>query len=186
MQEKPYRLPDPEKQPDSFLVILYKTCKKIPFNDRAWDKIYFARCMKRAQELLETFNGDVRMAAQCMQELKDRFEADDTRWSIETVIAYSFEWRSDHMNVSDRDCLRQLIGAYKEAGIEATGMLKAPERRKPIDVVPMCHHPGYPQKPGTDWTCPSCGEVLYTPKPGEIAKMLKTPQAIEKVNGGAA
>lgn len=123
--DKPYKLPDPEKQPDSFIVILYKTLKKVPYNDRQWDKHFFPRVIKRAQELLEIFNGDVRAAAACMQGLKARFEDQDTKWTIETVISYAFEWRSENGNVSDRDCLRDLIGAYSQSNL--TGLIKAPD-----------------------------------------------------------
>ena len=133
--DKPYRLPDPEKQPESFLVILYKTLKKVEFNDRAWDRHYFARCMKRTQELLEVLRGDVRMAAQCMQDLKERFEADGTHWTIETIVQYSFEWKSEHERRSDRDCLRELVKAYKT--VPVTQYLKAPEQ----DRVPIVKEP---------------------------------------------
>lgn len=166
MSDKPYRLPDPKVNPDSFLVILYKTCKKVPFNDRAWDKHYFARCMKRTQELLETFNGDVVLAAQCMQELKDRFIADGTHWTIETIVQYSFEWRSEHSKVNDRDCLRDLVGAYRSAGME-TAALKPPEEEKSLHVLPACSHAGWPREKGKEWTC-ECGEKLYTPTEGEF------------------
>ena len=114
--EKPYRLPDPEKMPDAFLVILYKTLKRVEYNDRGWDKLYFARCMKRAQQLLENVRGDVRKAALCMQELKERFEGDGLSWTIETIIQYCFEWRAEHERRSDRDCVRALTAAYIEKG----------------------------------------------------------------------
>ena len=138
MVDKPYRLPDPEKEPAAFLVILYKTLKRIEFDDRAWDKVYFARCMKRSQQLLEALRGDVAAAARCMQDLKNKFEGDGLSWTIETIIQYSFEWRSDHNNVSDRDCLSDLAKAYSGKAINA--VLKppvqlAPPVREPDPVI---------------------------------------------------
>jgi hypothetical protein len=129
MNDKPYRLPDPEKQPESFLVILYKTLKRIEYNDRAWDRIYFPRCMKRTKELLEIMQGNVHLAAQCLKELKDRFEGDGLSWTIETIIQYSFEWRSEHNHVSERDCLRGLVKAY--ADLADLSWLKTPEQITP-------------------------------------------------------
>lgn len=123
--EKPYRLPDPEKMPEAFLVILYKTLKKIEYSNREWDKIYFARCMKRTKQLLECMNGNVRKSAQCMRDLKDRFEGDGLSWTIETIIQYCFEWRADFDKISDRDCMRGLAAAYQGTGVE--NLLKAPE-----------------------------------------------------------
>lgn len=112
---KAYPLPDPRIRPDSFLTIVYKTMKCIEFDDRAWDKIYFARCNKRMTQLLETFDGDVQVAVRCMQELKDRFENEmAVDWTIETVLKYSFEWKAEHARKTDRECMKRLLGSYGE------------------------------------------------------------------------
>lgn len=136
--DKPYRLPNPEKEPEAFLVILYKTLKKIEFNNREWDKIYFARCMKRTKQLLECLKGDVRKAAQCMKDLKERFEGDGLSWTIETVIQYCFEWRSEFDKVNDRDCLRSLAQAYQGTGVE--NLLK-PGGAPDMPIVPRIAEP---------------------------------------------
>jgi hypothetical protein len=115
MPIKPYPLPDPRTRPDSFLTILYKTMKCIEFDDRAWDKIYFARSNKRMMQLLETFEGDVQTAAKCMQELKDKFESDGLSWTIETILQYSFEWKAEHARKTDRECMKRLFGTYGDS-----------------------------------------------------------------------
>lgn len=115
MTVKPYPVPDPRVRPDSFLTILYKTMKCIEFDDRAWDKIYFARSNKRMMQLLETFEGDIQMAAHCMQQLKDRFEGDNLSWTIETILQYSFEWKAEHQRKTDRECMKRLVGAFAES-----------------------------------------------------------------------
>jgi hypothetical protein len=132
--DKPYRLPDPQKEPQSFLVIVYKTLKRIPFNDREWDRLYFPRCMKRTGQLLEILQNDLTLATQCMRELKDRFESDGISWTIETIIQYSFEWRSEHQRRNDRDCLRDLVSAYADKNIKEIIQpveLQAPQVREP-------------------------------------------------------
>lgn len=129
--EKPYRLPDPEKNPEVFLVLLYKTLKRIEFDNREWDKIYFPRCMKRTKQLLECLKNDVRKAARCMQDLKDRFEGDGLSWTIETVIQYCFEWRSEFDKISDRQTLRGLATAYAGSGVENLIKKGDPERIVP-------------------------------------------------------
>lgn len=135
--EKPYRLPNPEKEPQAFLVILYKTLKKIEYNNREWDKIYFARCMKRTTQLLDCLKGDVRKAAQCMKDLKERFEGDGLSWTIETIIQYCFEWRSEFDKINDRDTLRGLAAAYAGTGVE--NLLKIGQREE--DARPMLPEP---------------------------------------------
>lgn len=120
--QKPYQLPDPRVRPDSFLTIVYKTMKRIEFDDRAWDDEYFARCNKRTKFLLESLEGDVRMAAKCMQDLKEKFEADGTNWTIETICQYSFEWKAEQMKKTDRDCMRRFLGEFTKD--ERIGELK--------------------------------------------------------------
>lgn len=112
---KPYPLPDPRKRPDSFLTILYKTLKRIEYDDRAWDKEYFARCNKRTAQLLENLGGDVQAAAKCMQDLKEQFEGDGISWTIETICQYSFEWKASQEKKTDRDTLRRFIGEMGKA-----------------------------------------------------------------------
>jgi hypothetical protein len=137
--EKPYKLPDPENNPEAFLVILYKTLKKIEYDNRAWDKLFFARCMKRTKELLEVTKGDVQAAAQCMRDLKDKFEGDGLGWTIETVIQYSFEWHADRNQKSDRECLRDLVKAYDNSDkinwlqLPAQAVPQLPEPEKELD-----------------------------------------------------
>ncbi len=145
---KPYVLPDPKTNPAAFLVLLYKTQKAIQYDDRAWDKIYFARCMKRTTQLLETFGGDIQMAARCMDELKDRFEGDGLSWTIETILQYSFDWRAENQKTTDRECMQRLLGGYAEERglgklqrIDPSDVLKKmlamptpPDKEKAIDV----------------------------------------------------
>lgn len=123
---KPYPLPDPRVRPDSFLTIIYKTMKRIEFDDRAWDKIYFARSNKRMAELLEILDDDVQVAVRCIQELKDRFESEmGVDWTIETVIKYSFEWKSENQRKTDRDCMKRLLGEFSKD--QQIGELKRPD-----------------------------------------------------------
>jgi hypothetical protein len=116
--------------------------------------------------LLEVFKGDVMQAAECMKGLKERFEGDGLSWTIETIIQYSFEWRSQNSAVNDRDCLRSLVGAYKDQGMEPLA-IKAPPL---LQVAPECQHPDYKPEAGKEWEC-VCGVRLYAPKPDEFQKI---------------
>lgn len=123
---RPYQVPDPRIRPDSFLTLLYKTLKAIEFDDRAWDKIYFARCNKRMKALLDNMDNDVQLAASCLVELKEKFEQEmEVDWTIETIIKYSFEWKAQRAHRTDRDCLRRFLGVYSED--ERIGELKRPD-----------------------------------------------------------
>lgn len=133
MNPKPYVLPDPRVKPASFLTLLYKTMKCIEFDNRSWDKEYFARCNKRTKQLLENLDGDVRAAAKCMMDLKDQFEADNTKWTIETICQYSFEWASEKQKKTDRDCLQRLVGEFSKD--ERIGVLKRADALGVLDKI---------------------------------------------------
>lgn len=107
---KPYAIPDPRIRPDSFLTVYYKTLKAIEFDNRAWDKEYFARCNKRTGQLLENLDGDVQAAARCMKDLKEKFEGDEISWTIETICQYSFEWKTAQQKKTDRDTMHRFLG----------------------------------------------------------------------------
>lgn len=114
MIEKAYKLPDPRTRPDAFLVLLYKALKAIEFDDRAWDKEYFPRCVKRCGQLIENVGGDVEAAATCMQDLKLKFESDGMSWTIETICQYSFEWNAQREKKTYRDTLQRFLGEVKK------------------------------------------------------------------------
>jgi hypothetical protein len=126
---KPYSLPDPQKQPEAFLVLLYKTLKRVEFDDRAWDKIFFGRCMKRVQELAGALDNDFMATALCMKDLAEKFYEAGLDWTIETIISHSFEWKADRQRKSERECFQRLMGAY------AGGDLKQLARVDPSGIV---------------------------------------------------
>lgn len=146
--EKPYPLPDPRVRPDSFLTLIYKTMKCIEFDDRAWDKEYFARCNKRTAQLLENLGGDVQAAAKCMKDLKEQFEADDTKWTIETICQYSFEWKAAQQKISDRDCMKRLVGTYGESlrvgGLTRMDPSELLQKVLALPALPPGKEPGQP------------------------------------------
>lgn len=111
--DKPYNLPDPRRLPASFLTLLYKTMRGVAYDNREWDKEFWGRCNKRTTYLLECLGGDVQLAARCMQEVRDQLEADGTKWTIETICQYSFEWNTRRQHIDDRTLLNNFIGAYK-------------------------------------------------------------------------
>lgn len=137
--DKPYLLPDPRVRPASFLTIVYKTMKSIEFDDRAWDKLYFARCNKRTTELLEILQGNVEVAVRCMQDLKERFENDNLSWTIETIVQYSFEWKAEHSKKTDRDCMRRFLGEFTKD--DRIGQLKRPDLIGLLDKIKTLPEP---------------------------------------------
>jgi hypothetical protein len=128
MTEKLYKLPDPQKEPAAFLVLLYKTLKRVQFDDRTWDKLFFGRCMKRMTELLEIMHGNAGAAGLCVKELAEKFNDAGLDYTLETVIAHSYEWRAERGKTTDRECLKALLGAYVSENGSGELLRADPER----------------------------------------------------------
>lgn len=97
----PYQIPEPKDNPVSALVIFYKVCKGIQYDDRTWDKIHFSRCSKAAKEILMVCE-DFETAKKCVEELADRFDSKDLTWTLETIVKNVHDWkleRGDRKNV---------------------------------------------------------------------------------------
>ena len=79
------------------------------------------------------------VAVRCMQELKDRFEADGLSWTIETILQYSFEWKSENMRKTDRECVKRLLGAFVKE--ENLGDLKRPDMIGMLEAIKRLPEP---------------------------------------------
>ncbi len=86
-----YRIPEPKDNPISALVIFYKVCKGIQYDDRSWDKIHFGRCTKAAKEIFIICK-DFETSKQCIEELADRFDSKDLSWTLETIVKNVHDW----------------------------------------------------------------------------------------------
>jgi hypothetical protein len=130
LSEKPYNLPDPKTQPDRFLVLFYKTLKRVPYDDRAWDRQFFPRAMKRIQELLAVFDGDAAMTGRCMKALADHFYELGLTFTLETLISHAYEWRAEQDHVNHKRTMENLLAAYRQP--EDRGGL---ERMNPVKML---------------------------------------------------
>lgn len=88
----PYQIPDKIKDPSGNLVIAYKLFKKIPKDDRSWDKTHFARAKKTTKTLLEVC-GAHSSAVDCIAEISAGFEKKGLDWTIETILKHAHDWK---------------------------------------------------------------------------------------------
>lgn len=89
---KPYPIPEPTENPVAALVIFYKVTKGIEYDNRVWDKIHFARCMKAAKDILMALES-FETSKKCIEELSDRFNSNSLTWSLETIVKHAFDWK---------------------------------------------------------------------------------------------
>ena len=88
----PYQIPDKIKDPVGNLVIAYKLFKKIPKDDRAWDKVHFGRSKHSTKALLEIC-GTHDAAVDAIADISAGLEAKGLDWTIETILKHAHDWK---------------------------------------------------------------------------------------------
>lgn len=124
---KDYELPDPKKEPQKCLVLTYKTLKGIQYDNRAWDRMNFGRCMVSASILMGLCRSLV-LAEQCLSEMGDSYDSDDITWTLETVARNAHDWlkKKGHLDANaSRAGLRMAIAKRQSEGNRQGGMVKA-------------------------------------------------------------
>ncbi len=95
-ETKPLPLTDIQK-----IVTCYKMVSGYPKDDKAWDKLNFARCSKSAKQLLE-FMGNWKDAADCIEDVYEKFTAKGLTVTIETAVKHASEWKMDKSEKLER------------------------------------------------------------------------------------
>lgn len=90
---KPYKIETPLQK----VVCCWKVLTGHKKDDRAWDKINWARNAKSAQLLLDYFDGDYQRAIRCMQELMEYFKKEELSYTLETILKWSSDWKAKNI-----------------------------------------------------------------------------------------
>lgn len=93
----PYKVPDKIKDPAGNCVIWYKLLKLVPKDDRAWDKVHFARTKRSTKQLIEVV-GNRELALDCMDQLAAQFTKAGLSWTMETILKHAHEWKQKRGN----------------------------------------------------------------------------------------
>lgn len=83
------------------IVLCYKMVAGYPKEDKAWDKLNFARCTKSAKQLLE-FMGNWKDAADCIEDVYEKFTAKGLTVTIETAVKHASEWKMNRSEKMER------------------------------------------------------------------------------------
>lgn len=83
-----------------YIVLAYKVKSGHEFEDKAWDKLNFARCAKSAKKLFDYF-GNRRDAVKCIDDVSTDFEKKGLSWTLETVCKWASDYKikKEKMNV---------------------------------------------------------------------------------------
>ncbi len=76
------------------IVYVFKMCQGVEKEDKGWDRVYFPRFSKPAKELLQLL-GDWKAAADCVQEIYEKYTSLGFTVTMETIIKHATEWRKD-------------------------------------------------------------------------------------------
>jgi hypothetical protein len=87
-----------ELTPLQRVVLCYKMAKGVAKDDKAWDKLNFARAAGTAKRLIEFF-GDPREAAICIETVGKEMESKGLSWTIETCA----KWAAEHKIKRERE-----------------------------------------------------------------------------------
>ena len=76
------------------IVIAWKALIGIDPEDKVWDKIHFARCLRSAKLLLEVFDGDEARAIKCVKAVyADLHDFKGLTVTIETVVKHAHAYK---------------------------------------------------------------------------------------------
>jgi len=80
-------------EPVRKILLCFKVMQGFKIDDAQWDKVYFKRLVDNADDLLDVFSGDYKMAVQCMAELAGTFSDKGLTWTLNTIVNHAAEWR---------------------------------------------------------------------------------------------
>lgn len=80
--------------PVQMVVLGFKHRMGIPEDDKAWDRVYFARFCSPAKGLLTLFGNDPGKCLDCIDAVVDAHERKRLSWTPETILKHAGEWRA--------------------------------------------------------------------------------------------
>lgn len=77
------------------IVSVYKMVSGYDKDDKLWDRLNYSRCSKMARNLLNFF-GNWENAADCVQEIYEKFTSDGLTVTMETIQKHAADWKRDY------------------------------------------------------------------------------------------
>lgn len=81
----------PEKTRNILLV--FKAVQGFDLNDEKWNLVYFKKLANDAEDLLDVFGGDLKMAAMCLSEIAGEFRGKGYSFTLATIVKHAAEWK---------------------------------------------------------------------------------------------
>lgn len=160
-----YPMPDPKANPKACLVLSFKTRKGVPFDDRAWDRLNFARCMVAAGTLLGLCK-DLQSAESCLNDMSADYDAKGLSWTLETVARNAPEWLKKNGRIdanSSRAGLRLAIAQRKAKGGSGNGLEKI-SAREVLNPIRVGANPANGNSP-QDQRAGGTGDAIHLERP---------------------
>src|SRR5258706_1137565 len=71
------------------LLLCFKKMQGFELDDTKWDRVYFKRNVDNAEDLLDVFNGDYKVAVQCLAEIAGQFSDKSLTWALNTNVNHA-------------------------------------------------------------------------------------------------
>lgn len=78
------------------VVTAFKIVSGVEKHDAAWDRLYFPRNSKSAKALID-FLGTWQDAADCIQDIYEKFSSKGLTVTLETVVKHASDWKKDKL-----------------------------------------------------------------------------------------
>lgn len=79
------------------VVRAFKITMKVDENDKAWDKVYYRRYSRPANDLLGLFGGDLGMVCDCIEAVSGKLEKKGLSWTPETIVKHAGDFKNGRL-----------------------------------------------------------------------------------------
>jgi hypothetical protein len=116
----PYQRPDKATDPNGWLVMHYKESTGVGWDDREWDKRFWARWAQQAKVILDAM-GEVDRAISFLDYHAKEFASSKIKWTLRTIADKAVVWAAKERRKNDPTSRTRFLVAHAERGSDTDG-----------------------------------------------------------------
>jgi phage replication O-like protein O len=83
-------------EPTRNVLLCFKVTQNFDLKDEDWNRVYFKKLADDADDLLDVFAGDWKLAAKCCADIAGEFRGKGLKFTLKTIVNHAAEWRYKH------------------------------------------------------------------------------------------